>query len=140
MKLQKIAGLGMLMSAAIGILGVSSAQAQLTVTGTGIAAGDGENVAASATFNNVGGHLVLTLINTYTGSTFGNADTLTGVFFNGARSTALPPRGVPSASSCPKRDRQLKRLRRRCGMTWSPVSASTQDSTDDGVAWCWNLS
>jgi hypothetical protein len=84
MKLQKIAGLGMLMSAAIGMLGVSSAQAQVTFTGTGVAAGDGENVAASATFNNVGGRLVLTLINTYTGSTFGNADTLTGVFFNGA--------------------------------------------------------
>ena len=74
----------MVVLAAVGMFGMTSAQAQVTFTGSGTAPGDGEAVAASASFNNVGGHLVLTLINTYTGSTFGNADTLYGAFFNGA--------------------------------------------------------
>lgn len=85
MKLKNITGLGMLMSAAIGMLGASSAQAQVTFIGSGTAAGDGQPVQATATFSlNGSGHLVIDLINSYTGNTFGNADTLYGVFFNGA--------------------------------------------------------
>ncbi len=84
MKLISEGKLTALVTAAVGALALSSAQGQVTFTGSGTAAGDGASVAASATFNNVGGHLVITLVNTYTGSTMDNADTLYGVFFNGA--------------------------------------------------------
>ncbi|MGQ0793006.1 MAG: XDD4 family exosortase-dependent surface protein [Deltaproteobacteria bacterium] len=73
--------------------------APITFTGNEVGAGnDGETLSATATFDNVGGNLVITLTNTGTYDTNNPADILTAVFFTLSGDPTLTPISVMVAA------------------------------------------
>jgi len=91
MRIQEIAKMAVLL-AAMGIAaGGTSAFANIdlgTATASGTGA-DGQTISASVDFQIVGGQLQVTLKNTFSGDTFGVAETLYGLSFNGASGLSL---------------------------------------------------
>jgi hypothetical protein len=84
MKLQKLTGLGMLMSAAIGMLGVSSAQAQMYIA-TGTSSGAPVDAQATFTFNSTLDTLTIVLVNLEQ-NTGQSGQAISGLLFDGLTS------------------------------------------------------
>ena len=92
MKLQNITGLGMLMSAAIGMFGVSSAQAQV-FQATGSAGGNPVDATASFTLGN--GTLTLVIVNMESAAGFiSSGQAISGISFSGLTGTTTMTSGT----------------------------------------------